>query len=58
MYRPFFEMIGAFAVWIFSGFKGKYEDHLGENANYSNAFYGIVFCIVIIILMIAAVRLI
>lgn len=56
MYRPFFEMLGAFAVWAFSGFKGTYQDRLGNNTNYSNAFYGIIFFVVIIALMIVAIR--
>jgi len=50
-------MIGAFAVWTFSGFRGKYEDRLGKSTSYLNAFYGIAFCIVLVALMIVVARL-
>lgn len=57
MYRAFFEMIGAFGLWAFAGFKGKYEDRLRKVPNYSNAIFGMIFSLVIVALIVLLVRL-
>jgi hypothetical protein len=41
MYRPFFEMFGAFVSWAASGFRGKYEDRLGQEVSYRDAIVGL-----------------
>lgn len=55
MYRPFFEIFGAFMRWAAFGFKGKYEDRLGKEVSYRNAIVGLltfIFLTVSIILLV------
>ena len=56
MYSALFEMIGAFTLWTFSGFKGKYENYLEREVNYKTAILGGVIFVVTVMLVILIVK--
>lgn len=50
------ELIGAFAFWMFSGFKGNYQDYLREEAGYRSMWLGLVIFFAGVFVMILMVR--
>jgi hypothetical protein len=50
--KSFFNLIGAFTLWSFSGFKGKYENYLAESANYRVAIIDIITIVTILFIII------
>jgi hypothetical protein len=59
MYRNLFNLVGAFALWTLSGFKGKYENHLDDIGRYNTSIIGgftIFFLLMIIALTIKFIQ--
>ncbi len=53
----FFEIIGAFVVWMFSGFKGMYKDRLGRQQNIHNGHIGLITFFGLLALIIVILKL-
>lgn len=56
MPQSFFELLGAFATWALSGFKGKYEDQLEEEISNRHSIIGFVFFLLVFAGVIFVIR--